>query len=75
MYEDTSDDSVEITLVAKYPEMEKLIIDTRIPLDVMIPVTKDAALQIFEDNGKAFGRSENDYELQYAIKYMETSAN
>lgn len=46
--------------------------ETRIPLDVMIPVNKDAALQIFEDNGKAFGRSENDYELQYAIKYMNS---
>lgn len=37
---------------------------TRIPLDVTIPVTYDAAIQIF-------GANEEDYELQQALSYLE----
>ena len=37
---------------------------TRIPLDVYIPVTKEAALVIFGENTRA-------YEAEYAVNYLD----
>ena len=37
---------------------------TRIPLDVYIPVTKEAALMIF-------GENDRDYEAEYAVNFLD----
>ena len=38
--------------------------ENRIPLDVEIPITEEAALEIFS-------LEDTDYELDYAVKYLE----
>lgn len=61
---------IRYPLFASLDENGELMIDTkadrvtRIPLDVMIPVTKEAALLIF-------GEDSRDYEAEFAIRYLD----